>query len=1327
MRDSIFRMKFSSFVYLFVQLALIQFIFISCNSTNENLSSVIGDIQKPAAASSTTVVNGPLGNSALTFSPATKNYGNLVTASGTSDQVFTVTNSSIYTVILQTATGTTTDFTEIASTCTNGTTLAPNQTCSVTLRFAPVNAGNLSTIYQIPYAENGGSTFSSSLNLTGAGTTLTSFAGLDSIDNVTGTTMRLNWTGVAGADSYQVYRVNGGTVSLLSSQVSASFCTGVTCNYTVTGLTPGTSYSFRVRATDTGGVQEANIVNRTDSTWGAATFSSISDLAASEGSNAQTGNLSCSNGHASTNAFSITAQSDSDTNCALTAATGATVKVSCTPNYKTGHSNWSGTVTVQCIIDNQTLSQTMNVNVSDTNRAPQIEFSTASTQAIAAGSAMTAIDARDSNTTNDTDRDNDSLTYSCTFSGGGFGAGTNCSSLPNLSYSLSAAGVLNWTPTIAAAVGGVQTTYTIIISASDGSLSGTATFSAVVNPAVVLNTLSDKVFPSTYASQGSPVTFDFNNIASGSATDTNMAYTCTFDVYVDGAVASGTNCTSLPSDSSISFNASTGAISWTPNIIAYGAYELKFTGTNTNSVSDSKIVVVDIYPPMTTSGLLAYWDSQFATGSGQGINSTFTSVFKDLTTSSTANDGDLNNFAETTSSGWTGNASRTVGGAGTGPYRVTFDGSNDTLQFPTFSSGLNANSSFMFDTWVRPSSVSTRGAIIVDNSDSSGKGVKIKQSYEGNGKLLAQIGANAYDDLVINNSPNVYWQLVENSGSTSVIDSSGNGVHGTKYGSGVFGNSASPFSSNSNLKSYRNATANAAGPVNYIESSTFSSLDGVTNATIEFWYYPTVGGGANWGILNIGDPLNSSNDIQVNQYNGVKPCLYIGATSVQDAGNLPSTNAWYHVVYIYDGSQTLNADRVKYYVNGVLRPTTISGTIPTSLPNNSGASKLRVGTSTTQNYDLVGNISNVAIYNSNLTTTDISNHYSARTNITCATSSSISSNNWYHLSSWWDNAITNFNFVLNGTNQCSVVATGTYSSSTNDLALGTSSSGAHAWSGDIGDFRIYSSGGFGESVKNFLTTGYRFGRPKEQPISNGLVMLFDAATANNNISPQTASSCTNTTWAGTSKNTNVTGTLTNFLTTDCSSAIDGWAGDGSTTSPYRVILDGTNDYVATTSFTTPNDFTLVGWVRRTTSNVADIFSGTSGSHLFRIGNTTTPTLALSNAGAPSQSTSSTTISNGVWYQVAVTRSTTNTDASCPTAPCVRFYVNGVKLGNTIADPLAGASMTLSEFGRRSTSADYMNGAIAINAYYNRELSAAELLSLCNTYASRFPSGQACAP
>lgn len=131
--------------------------------------------------------------------------------------------------------------------------------------------------------------------------------------------------------------------------------------------------------------------------------------------------------------------------------------------------------------------------------------------------------------------------------------------------------------------------------------------------------------------------------------------------------------------------------------------------------------------------------------------------------------------------------------------------------------------------------------------------------------------------------------------------------------------------------------------------------------------------------------------------------------------------------------------------------------------------------------------------------------------------------------------------------------------------------------------------------------------------------------------------------------------------------------------------------------------------------------------MFRITNTTTPTLALSNTGAGSLNTSTTTISNGAWYQVAVTRSMTNTDASCPTAPCVKFYVNGVKLGNTIADPLAGATMTLSEMGRRSTSANYMNGALAINAYYNRELSAAELLSLCNTYASRFPSGQACAP
>src|SRR5690606_9154599 len=70
------------------------------------------------------------------------------------------------------------------------------------------------------------------------------FAGLESIDQVTATTVRLNWTHDANAANYFVFSMNGGVPTLVDTLPAP------TATYTVTGLTPATGYSFRVRAQD---------------------------------------------------------------------------------------------------------------------------------------------------------------------------------------------------------------------------------------------------------------------------------------------------------------------------------------------------------------------------------------------------------------------------------------------------------------------------------------------------------------------------------------------------------------------------------------------------------------------------------------------------------------------------------------------------------------------------------------------------------------------------------------------------------------------------------------------------------------------------------------------------------------------------------------------------------------------------------------------------------------------------------------------------------------------------------------------------------------------
>src|SRR6185436_4960347 len=68
------------------------------------------------------------------------------------------------------------------------------------------------------------------------------------------------------------------------------------------------------------------------------------------------------------------------------------------------------------------------------------------------------------------------------------------------------------------------------------------------------------------------------------------------------------------------------------------------------------------------------------------------------------------------------------------------------------------------------------------------------------------------------------------------------------------------------------------------------------------------------------------------------------ASPTNDAGsNLVDTNggnltasAWRHIAIVYDGSLT-NANRVKVYFEGSNQPTAVTGTIPTTLGDDSGS------------------------------------------------------------------------------------------------------------------------------------------------------------------------------------------------------------------------------------------------------------------------------------------------------------------------------------------------------------------------------------------------------
>lgn len=101
---------------------------------------------------------------------------------------------------------------------------------------------------------------------------------------------------------------------------------------------------------------------------------------------------------------------------------------------------------------------------------------------------------------------------------------------------------------------------------------------------------------------------------------------------------------------------------------------------------------------------------------------------------------------------------------------------------------------------------------------------------------------------------------------------------------------------------------------------------GVSRAIVGKWDYQTQG---SWMLQT--DDTNSDELI-----------IYV-ATSLIDAGvtfglttdaNLV-TGTWYHLVLIYDGTLSGNANRLKLYINGVQKTLSFTGTIPASLQNSS--------------------------------------------------------------------------------------------------------------------------------------------------------------------------------------------------------------------------------------------------------------------------------------------------------------------------------------------------------------------------------------------------------
>ena len=254
------------------------FVLTACSGASE--TAQFDAAISPAAPANPTI--GTLGNSALKFDPGTYEFGSVAVSGSPAAANITVTNTSALPIYITKLDGSgDPDFSLISSTCPVGSpALSPADTCTVRVQFQPLTGGVLNFVLKSQFGVNAGDTnLNSQVQLVGTGIAPIHFNGILPMDLslLTTTTASVSWTPAFGVSSYVITETPNGGTSLIAGRVASD-----QTSFALTGLTPATTYTFKVNAIDVLGGPDANTVTQTITTDALGTFGPIPPLAASE-------------------------------------------------------------------------------------------------------------------------------------------------------------------------------------------------------------------------------------------------------------------------------------------------------------------------------------------------------------------------------------------------------------------------------------------------------------------------------------------------------------------------------------------------------------------------------------------------------------------------------------------------------------------------------------------------------------------------------------------------------------------------------------------------------------------------------------------------------------------------------------------------------------------------------------------------------------------------------------------------------------------------------------------------------------------------------------
>ena len=228
--------------------------------------------------------------------------------------------------------------------------------------------------------------------------------------------------------------------------------------------------------------------------------------------------------------------------------------------------------------------------------------------------------------------------------------------------------------------------------------------------------------------------------------------------------------------------------------------------------------------------------------------------------------------------------------------------------------------------------------------------------------------------------------LVINS-TTGEIDLSASTVatHTITYDTTSSGSSVCPNTSTQTveiaLSGISNVYSMAFDGVNdYIETG-FNGLNGVSQTTISIWVKSS---NVILGRFLYGNRDTGNNGLACQTWTDGNIYFYVSSASslyfnMASAGI--QNNQWFNLVFVFDGSQSSNTDKLKMYVNKNLITYTTSTTFPTTLQTS--LKSFKIGNDEQANAYWNGLIDEVGIWNTALTSTQVAEIYNATsTNLT---------------------------------------------------------------------------------------------------------------------------------------------------------------------------------------------------------------------------------------------------------------------------------------------------------------------------------------------------------